>query len=341
MKVLHVLTWYPTADQPHMGVWIQRHVDALAPHVAQEVVHVPKFSGPWRLQEVKAYRWLKRTLKGYKADVLNVHIAYPLLVHAHLLPAYWRERLVITEHWSIYHHRFYTTKKLPRIQAIFGRGWPVITVSDRLAADIAAFSGHALEQYTVPNVVDTAVFHPSTTREKRLVLGSYWKLPKDPLALVPALDAFLTAHPDWSVDVFGYGPLAPAFEMALRACASSERVRWHGQLGSPAIAALLATASGFVHPSAYETFSVVCAEALCSGVPVVHAGGGALPEVVGEDSVVVHGADWQSGLEQLAGSAFDSEQIARRAAARFGKAAVGKQYFQALQACFPSHTSTS
>ena len=291
MKVLHVRSWYPNADQPHMGVWIERHIDALAPHVEQEVLDMPQLSGPWRVQELRAFRWLKRTLKHRTADVLNVHVAYPLLVYAHRLPRYWEQRLVITEHWSIYHHRFYTNKRLPRIQAIFGRGWPVITVSDRLAADIAAFSGHALEQHTVPNVVDIAVFHPGTTREKRLVLGSYWKPPKEPLMLVPALDAFLTAHPDWSVDVFGYGPLASAFEAALRACRAADRMRWHGQLDSPAIAALLATASGFVHPSTYETFSVVCAEALCCGVPVVHAGGGALPEVVGQDGVFVQGAD--------------------------------------------------
>lgn len=343
MKVVHITPWYPTPSHPLSGIWIQRQIDALAPYVEQEVLHIPAFSGPWRLREWRTGQWIKKQLRSRKADVYNVHIAYPALVYGHRLPASVRERLVITEHWSSYRYHFHSTKKLSRIKRMFRRGWPLITVSQRLANDIEAFAGHIIEsKYILPNVVDDSIFRPGKQgREKRLVMGSYWKSPKDPVKAIQALDTWLTHQPDWSVDLFGLGPLRTQILTAVSTAENSSRFTWHGELDSPAIAALLGRSNGFIHVSAYETFSVVCAEALACGTPVLYSPNGALPEVVGEDGKALpDNRDWAEIFDDFIQRSWNFEDIARRAEMRFSPEAVGKGYFAVLEELCRSRANT-
>lgn len=335
MKVLHLLTWYPTDEDPLRGIWIERHVGALDQHVEQEVAHLPSLTGPWRLKEWKAFRWMRAVVAQSDADVINVHIAYPLLVYAHLLPASTRKKIVITEHWSYYRFHFYSSRKLSRVKRIFHRGWPVFAVSQQLIEDIQGFSGADVQGYVVPNVVDVEVFQPGNDRQNRVVMGSFWKHPKTPVRAIEELDLWLKGRPGWRLEIFGYGPQSEAISEALKASACSEQMTWLGPLESPEIASLVAGSKGFVHASAYETFSVVCAEAQCAGTPVAYTPNGALPEVV-TAGVALPERDWRVQLDELADKEWPNHEIAREAQQRFGKEQVGKRYFQALQACFPS-----
>lgn len=340
MKVLHLLTWYPTQADPLSGVWIERHVEALSEHVEHQVARMPVFSGPWRLRELKALWWMRSVTKNSDADVINVHIAYPMLVHAHWLPGHVKRRIAITEHWSYYRFHFYSSRKLTRVKRLFHRGWPVLAVSHQLLQDMQGFSGAELNGHVVPNVVDTSVFVPLKERQKRLVMGSFWKHPKQPLLAIAEIDNWLAQHPDWSLEIFGYGPQTQAILEALKSTKCAQRMHWNGQLSSQQIAALVGGSRGFVHASEYETFSVVCAEAQCCGTPVAYTPNGAIPEVV-VDGVALPEQHWGAALDALANTPWSYDSIAQNAQGRFAMGAVGKRYFQALQACFPSTTSTS
>jgi glycosyltransferase involved in cell wall biosynthesis len=68
-----------------------------------------------------------------------------------------------------------------------------------------------------------------------------------------------------------------------------EGVRWLGQRED--VAALLARARVFVHPSLEEGMGQAVVEAMLAGVPVVVSDAGGLPEVVGDAGILVPRAD--------------------------------------------------
>jgi glycosyltransferase involved in cell wall biosynthesis len=116
----------------------------------------------------------------------------------------------------------------------------------------------------------------------------------------------------------------------------AEAVQLVGPQPKTRIASELQRSTAFLHPSAYETFSVVCAEALCCGVPVLASAVGALPELITPASgrLVANTADaWSAALQQwlMDPPAWNYAAIARQAAARFSRQAVGLQLLQVAE----------
>lgn len=75
----------------------------------------------------------------------------------------------------------------------------------------------------------------------------------------------------------------------------------HSRVSQEDLVAFYNEASVFVSPSLYEGFGLPAAEAMASGTAVVVTKGGALPEVVGQDGIVVPAGDSQA----LAGAVAD------------------------------------
>jgi glycosyltransferase involved in cell wall biosynthesis len=136
--------------------------------------------------------------------------------------------------------------------------------------------------------VDTDRFHPQRRDPavRARLSGGY---PEAPLLLyvgriaaekrLDLLAAALDACPSARLAVVGDGPARAGLAETLR----GRPVVFTGYLRGEALAAAYATADLFVFPSDTETFGNVALEALASGLPVVAAAGGGLPELVHED----------------------------------------------------------
>ncbi len=74
-----------------------------------------------------------------------------------------------------------------------------------------------------------------------------------------------------------------AFDAACR----KTPVRLLGVVDDKELPSLYANAAAFVQPSSYEGFGLTAAEALATGVPVIAAEAGSLPEVVGDAGILV------------------------------------------------------
>lgn len=353
LRILHITPWFPSEENPSHGIWIQRHIESLAPICDNQVVHMSLSEGKytvqrssregfehiairvpskrWLIKEFVYFRVLKKTLKAHDSfDLINFHIAYPGLVFAHRLKDEIRKKIVITEHWSAYHFHFFSDKPLNRIKRIFSHGFPLITVSSQLHKDIEHFAGRPIPERIVPNGVNTSTFklNTSQSREKTLLLGAYWKKPKRPFLFLAAAEEFLHNNPEWKVKIFGYGPSSTALEIW---CEHNNQ-EYLGRLTPDQVAIEMCKCYGYVMPSDYETFSVGCAEALCCGTPILISDRGALPDHLhGENGIPVMESEWPAAIEQFTSKRWDNTKISEAAVRKYSYAAVGMSYFNALQ----------
>jgi L-malate glycosyltransferase len=368
MKVLHVVSWYPTLQSPKKAPWILNHIKSLDNFCINDVLHIeveiakkwgferfeelPKVSSFILKTPVKIFFlieiftfflscyvfFVKVRLREY--SVVNFHIAYPQLVYYHYLKKlFFLNKVYVTEHWSAYHFDFNIKKheKLKRIKSIFRNDLHWITVSEALKHDLIRFSGSSnLRVSVVPNVVDTAVFQYDECNNRNidsLFMVGNWQWPKQPLTL---LHAFMLARQQGltsSLRIGGYGKDWQAIEEFVHLHNLDNSVTLLGSLNSEQIAEEMRSASAYLHCSEYETFSVVCAEALCCGTPVLASKVGGITEFVDKASgILIENSteNWVEALLHFSSMCFSPEDISRRAQGLFCSEAVGKRYFEVL-----------
>ena len=366
MKVLHITAWYPDERNPKKAIWIKRLIDALSDTGTDNdvmVLDVAKGSWtwsstrsvegerrmyiriplPWRAVERLASRLLKKVLKekdlGKAYDLINIHIAYPNALGLIDMKDQISSPLVISEHWSAYHFDFHVDDphKLDHVRAIFQQGYPLITVSDALGKDIVEFSGNAhFDRYRVPNVVDDSVFkyHGSTPRDRTWFMLSQWKAPKDPFTVLEVF-ADLIKKEEHQLRIGGYGEQEQAIKETISKLGINDSVAWLGMMNSEEIAVEMNRATAFIHMSDYETFSVVCAEALCCGCPVIASNVGGIPEFVnGSNGVLLEDHSQKTlkeSIARVASRSFDRMEIATQAQQKFSSVSVGARYRKVLE----------
>src|SRR5690606_30193021 len=123
-------------------------------------------------------------------------------------------------------------------------------------------------------------------------------------------------------------------------------IRLLGSLDALTIADIMRNCVAFLHPSAYETFSVACAEALCCGAPVVASKVGGITEFVDQTNGILIKEntvqEWIQGLSYFISEigAFDRKVLAMRAAERFSAKKVGASYYGVIRELIESYTNT-
>lgn len=367
MKVFHLTYWHPNQQNPNEGIWIRRHIEALQPHVESQFVYhleIKRASG-WYLNTSKIHDnhsvfrlsapipwWLIEIISSFivtfilvvkarRYNIVNIHIAYPLLTYVHIIRKLLRNKLVITEHWSAYHFNFGVKRALPRAQRIFSNDLPLITVSESLRIDIERFSSQTFTTTAVvPNTVDGSIFsyrEVEPRNGKVFFMLAQWKWPKQPELIIKAFARFMrdTEYSQSQLRIGGSGPLLdPMMELVSSLCLK-DNVFFLGDLPPVSVAREMNLCSAFLHCSEYETFSVVCAEAVCCGAPVIASAVGGIPEFINrENGVLVKEASTEGWLETLRifnGMSYDRKRISQTARERFSFETVGQEYFNFLE----------
>ena len=133
MNILHLLSWFPTPDDPTLGNFCVRMIDAL-PETCHSVIlsvcdgknmtqsfeikeiagahhtHVqiyirpPKNKALRKLKMLRMYQYGLKYIKKhfFNPDLIHLHVAYPLGQVALLWKKLYGYKYVMTEHWTIY-----------------------------------------------------------------------------------------------------------------------------------------------------------------------------------------------------------------------------------------------
>lgn len=369
MKVLFVTPWYPADDHGYAGVFVREYAKAVGRLHDVVVVHVRPEPDPgsgryWSLipeereayaEGIPTYRLQYRGLcSGWGAPAMLLWALHdglrrlarrhgPVdLIHAHVFTCGFHAAIlgrlhgipvVISEHSSGFPRRQLSRRGRIAARVAFRLADRVLPVSEALQRAIEDY-GFRGNFRVVPETVDADVFAPAARRGERgtpprlLFVGELTER-KGLSYLFQAIAQLQARGRDVCLDVVGQGPeLEPCRRLAA-SLGLAGRVTFLGAKSKPDVADSLRRADVFVLPSLCETFSVVTAEALASGVPVLVTRCGGPEEYVTETcGVVVPPGDAQAlacGLDALLGrwDTFDRKAIAAAARERFGYEAVG------------------
>jgi glycosyltransferase involved in cell wall biosynthesis len=223
-------------------------------------------------------------------------------------------------------------RALPRISRI-------TAVSESLRSSIRELFGDAVPVDVIPNVVDEQIFVAPRADEARdshhLLFVGLIRHVKGLDILIHALGHLLPEFPGLRLSVAG-GAFYRAYERdaaevrsLVQALGLQDRVAFLGEVSPTDVSALMRRSALLVVPSRRETFSLVTAEALACGTPVVATRCGGPEEILtpetGELADVNDAASLAIAIQTALGRSFDSAALRRYAVDRFGTAAAAER----------------
>lgn len=235
----------------------------------------------------------------------------------------------------------------------------VTAVSEALRASIRALFGDIVPVDVIPNVVDEQIFVAPRADEPRdpnhLLFVGLIRHVKGLDVLVRALAQLLPDFPALHLSVAG-GSFYKAYERdaadvrsLVQELGLQDRVRFLGEVTPEGVAKLMRSSGLLVVPSRRETFSLVTAEALASGTPVVATRCGGPEEIItsetGELADVDDPASLAVAIRTALERSFDRLNLRRSAVERFGNAAaadrLGRLYDAVLRPVGPLSSTAS
>ncbi len=228
-----------------------------------------------------------RLLAARRAALIDAHYLYPDGVAAARLARRFRLPLVLTARGSDVHHILRLPGYRGQILQALDQAAAIITVSRALRDAVIAAGAEASRVITIRNGVDSAFFRPGDRTAARAALG--WPSDVPLLLAVGGLVAhkrhrlllpLLGALPDARLVIIGEGPLRTRLRADAAAAGVADRLLLPGAWPPERLALAYRAADLLLHPSQREGIPNVVLEALASGLPVVAAPVGGIPEIL-------------------------------------------------------------
>ncbi len=372
MKVLFLSAWYPHRRDAMCGLFVRKHAQAVARYADVHVLYMQEEADLARacletrreahLTEYYLYYPAARTRLGARCrkavalcrlwrayrrenglpDVVHAHVLTWPLWMACLLKGRYRLPFVCTEHWSRYMRgqfngrigRFLTAFCLRRASA-------VMPVSEALGQSMRACGLHHPDYRVVRNVVDDFFFTEAVKAShphRMLHVCCFDEQTKNNFGLLRAVAALRKRRTDFTLYMVGNGKDWAATRAYAETLGLQDAVVFTGEVSPRDVHTHLTEAAFSVFFSRYETASVVVAESLSAGRPVVCTAIPAIAEVmdgqtgrmvpVADEAALTDALDWMLDHAET----FDGAALQGRARRLFAAEYIGQRFMEIYQA---------
>lgn len=364
-KVLFFSYWYPGKGNQNYALFVKRHahcaaalasVQVLAVNISRQKVlfkfysekttdekglttHTLYFQSvfykllyvllPLHYLFIKPY--VKKHIRpNFSFNGIHCNILFPCAIVGHWLASHFSVPYVITEHWSKIDKFFRVSLYKHAGKKALNKARAISCVSQHLANTVKRYT-HNTQVHIVPNVVDTDTFYykPDLTRYAKLTFlaVAHWSPPKNPFYFTEALQQLSNKQvlPPFQLHLVGTGPLADEIK---RRNYTFEIV-FKGNLSPADLSKEMNSCHLFLHGSDFETFSVVIAEALASGLPCVVSPVGIAREVITEDTGCIAGndpKDWEKKISKCVGNSYSNLKISTSVKEMFSQNTVARAF---------------
>ena len=351
-KVLYLTPWYPSERDKMVGLFVQKHVEAVrAQGVDVRVIH----SNTWR-ELWHQWRCLRRT--GWMPDLVQLNVIQKQGVLALLLKRFCRIPYIIIEHWSGYlpengEFASQSACKQRFAQRLCREAEMVLTVSPVLEQAMQRLGFQAKRWARAKNVVDDFFYEPSADRiqhsDKKTLLhiSCFDERAKNVSGLLRAFRVVCLRRNDVRLVLVGTGvDWQAAKNIADELDFPEGSVLFTGEQTPYEVCEWLHRSDAFVLSSRYETAGIVLTEAAATGTPVLSTPVGIAPEIVTPDTGLLVPCEiaehnprrFAEFIETILNSPMDGKraEALRRAAEPYSFTAVGKELKTIYDSCLHS-----
>ena len=288
-----------------------------------------------------------RTLaRSWSFDLIQAHTGLPDGAAAAVLATELGLPLVTLEHDSTVAGRLAGADARRLYEGLFGPDRVVLAVGAGLAHRLTATLGRergAIGVVPNPVALDAFALGPRSARDpNELLWVGRRRASKGMPALLEAFAIVRGRRPELRLRLIGPATAADDEEWRRRAAALGidDAIAFEPPADRPGVAAAMQRAGVFVHPSPFETFGLVAAEALATGLPVAATPSGGVDDILGRDGrlgEVAAGTDGPAlavAIDQLLArlDELDPADLRRSIEARYAPAIVAGQMLERYQA---------
>ncbi len=336
MNILHLLSWFPTPDDPTLGNFCVRMIDALpeechsiilsvcaskdmtksfevkeiegAHHTHVQIyIRPPKINAIRKLKMLRMYQYGLKYIKKhfFEPDLVHLHVAYPLGQVALLWKKLFGYKYVMTEHWTIYQPQNKDVlvgglKK--KIVKIANNAELIMPVSLDLQHCMEGHGVHNRFQ-VIYNLVNTDIFRlgEAKTENKKHILhiSTLRDEAKNFSGILRVVEKLKQRRDDFELHVI-HDYEAPEFKAFVKEHNLTDCVIFHGKKTSAEVAKAYQKADFFVLFSNFENLPCVIVEAFASGVPVLSTSVGGIAEIVSsERGILIPQGDEEALLQGM------------------------------------------
>ena len=336
MNILHLLSWFPTPDDPTLGNFCVRMIDALpedchsvilsvcdgkqmtksfevmefpgAHHTHVQIyIRPPKNNAIRKLKMLRMYQYGLKYIKKrfFEPDLIHLHVAYPLGQVALLWKKLHGYQYVMTEHWTIYQPQnkdVLVGKLKNKIVKIANNASLIMPVSLDLQH---CMEGHGVQNrfQVIYNLVNTDIFKlgtPHQSAKKRMLhISTLRDEAKNFSGILRTIERLRQQRDDFELHVI-HDYEAPEFKAFVKEHHLEDCVIFHGKKTSAEVAEAYRQADFFVLFSNFENLPCVIVEAFASGVPVLSTSVGGIAEILSpERGILIPQCDEEALLQGM------------------------------------------
>lgn len=331
------------------GLFVQKHVEAVrAQGCDVRVIFSDTWCDTWR-------QWCALRREGWMPDVVQLNV----IQKQGLLALYLKKRYgipyVIVEHWSGYlpengaYLRNNGSLKRKIYEKIAAEASVIMPVSERLKEAMQTCGIQNARWEKIHNVVDDFFFEkpelrndvitePQDSRKTLLHVSCFDESAKNVKGLLRAAKMLTEKRQDWCLVLVGTGADYKEVRAYADTLAFPEgTLRWTGELTPQEVANEMHHADALVLSSRYETYGIILAEALATGLPILSTPVGIASEtaslIVPQEIAQNHPGKFAEFIETILFSAGDFPRKSELLPDSFRAQAIGHRLKEIYDSC--------